>query len=75
MKILIINSGSSSIKYQLMEMPSEQIQCTGIVERIGTVDAIFKYKTGVVNVSETEAIENHKVGLQKVADYLLDPEK
>ena len=75
MKILIINSGSSSIKYQLMEMPSEQIYCSGIVERIGASDAIFKYKTGEVDVSESVVIENHKIGLQKVADYLLHPKK
>ena len=75
MKILIINSGSSSIKYQLIEMPSQQIYCTGIVERIGASDAIFKYKTDLVEVVVTEAIKNHKVGLQKVADHILDPKK
>ncbi|MCG2460492.1 acetate kinase [Flavobacteriaceae bacterium F89] len=75
MKILIINSGSSSIKYQLMEMPSQQIRCTGIVERIGYSDTIFKYRTDFVELLETEPIKNHKVGLQKIADYLLNPKK
>src|SRR5690606_8376591 len=75
MKILIINSGSSSIKYQLMEMPSQRIECTGIVERIGDSDSIFKYRTSFVDMEETEEIQNHKVGLQKVADYIMDPEK
>ena len=35
MKILVINSGSSSIKYQLFQMPEEKVLCAGLVERIG----------------------------------------
>ena len=56
-------------------MPSQRIECTGIVERIGDSDAIFKYRTSFVDIEETEEIKNHKVGLQKVADYILDSEK
>ncbi|HOH13480.1 MAG TPA: hypothetical protein PK291_09640, partial [Thermotogota bacterium] len=35
MKILVINTGSSSIKYQLLDMETEQVLCKGLVERIG----------------------------------------
>ena len=35
MKVLIINSGSSSIKYQLIQMPEKKVVCSGLVERIG----------------------------------------
>lgn len=72
MKILIINAGSSSIKYQLLEMPSEQVLCQGIIERIGEKDAIFKYKTDVTDLDEVLDIPSHKVGLNKIAEHLLD---
>ncbi len=72
MKILIINAGSSSIKYQLLEMPSEQVLCQGIIERIGEKDAIFKYKTDVTDLDEVLDIPSHKVGLNIIAEHLLD---
>ena len=60
MKILIVNSGSSSIKYQLIKMPSEEIICRGIVERIGSKDAVLKYKTNTVDIQKVTEIVNHK---------------
>ncbi|SMC55509.1 acetate/propionate family kinase [Cellulophaga tyrosinoxydans] len=75
MKILIINSGSSSIKYQLINMPSEKVVCEGLVERIGTDKAVIKFKTAINSLEEILDIENHKIGLQKIADLLLDPVK
>ena len=74
MKILIINSGSSSIKYQLIKMPSEEIICQGIVERIGSKDTILQFKTNTVDIQEVEEISNHKDGLKKIANFLLDIE-
>ncbi len=41
MKILIINSGSSSLKYQLIDMENENVLCKGSCERIGIADGIF----------------------------------
>lgn len=72
MKILIINSGSSSIKYQLIEMPSEHLICQGIVERIGSKDSVLKYKTDDVEIEITDDIANHKKGLEKIVDFLLN---
>ncbi|MGV8812560.1 MAG: acetate/propionate family kinase [Gelidibacter sp.] len=74
MKILIINSGSSSIKFQLMDMPSETLICSGLVERIGYQFATINYKTGKTTIQHTHNIENHKQGLRKVVDLLLDKE-
>ncbi|WP_273565733.1 acetate/propionate family kinase [Maribacter halichondriae] len=74
MNILIINAGSSSIKYQLMGMPSEKVICSGIVERIGSKDAVLKYKTDAVEKKEILEIQNHKTGFQKIAELLLDVE-
>lgn len=75
MNILVINSGSSSIKFQLIQMPSETLICSGLVERIGEKDAILNYKTDSVNIKQIESIANHTEGLQKVVNLLLDPEK
>ena len=44
MKIMAINAGSSSLKFQLLEMPSEALILSGIIERIGFKDSIFKGK-------------------------------
>jgi acetate kinase len=56
-------------------MPSEELICSGGIERIGHDDAIFKYKTSITVVEETERIVSHKEGLQKIVEQLLDPEK
>lgn len=75
MKILIINSGSSSIKYQLMVMPENEVICSGMIDRIGLETSNITLKTATASREETLPIPNHKVGLQKVANMLLDPEK
>lgn len=75
MKILIINSGSSSIKFQIILMPSEELICFGIVERIGHDDAILKYNSNNSATEEIGKIVSHKNGLQKIVELLLDPEK
>ncbi|MFH7011320.1 acetate/propionate family kinase [Flavobacterium sp. FlaQc-52] len=75
MKILIINSGSSSIKYQLMVMPANEVICTGMIDRIGLESSNVTFKTSTASYEETVSIPTHKVGLQKVANMLLDAEK
>jgi acetate kinase len=75
MNILVINAGSSSIKFQLLQMPAATVSCSGMVERIGAKDAILTYKTDTLKLSETEAIPTHKIGLQKIVSLLLDADK
>ncbi|TDO83269.1 acetate kinase [Flavobacterium chryseum] len=75
MKILIINSGSSSIKYQLMVMPANEVICTGMIDRIGLETSNVTFKTSSNSIEEIIPITTHKVGLEKVAEMLLDPEK
>jgi len=72
MKILVINSGSSSIKYQLFNMPQEEVICSGLVERIGAETAEIHYKSLTNKIDEVVAIPNHKVGLEKIVNLLLD---
>ncbi|MCA0365021.1 MAG: acetate kinase [Bacteroidetes bacterium] len=73
-KILVINTGSSSLKFSLFEMPSEKVVASGIVERIGMEDAVFKYKTEKEKTEKTLAIKDHFAALRLVADQLLDGE-
>ncbi len=75
MKVLVLNSGSSSIKFQLIEMPSEKVSCSGVVERIGSNDAVITYRTDTKESTITLKILNHQVGLETIANYILDPIK
>ncbi len=72
MKILVINSGSSSIKYQLLNMPKGDIIAKGLIERIGFNDAVLHYKTNSVNLKKVLPIENHQRGLEYISKLLLD---
>jgi len=74
MQILVINSGSSSIKFQVFDMPSEAVKCSGLVERIGLDDAVITYKVNGEKHQKTTEIPNHKTGLELVAQYLMDEE-
>ncbi len=75
MNILIINAGSSSIKYQLIQMPSELIIGKGLIERIGSENATVKYKTKSVDTEEVMLIPNHSAGFKKMATLLMDPDQ
>lgn len=72
MKVLVLNSGSSSLKFQLFSMPEETISCSGIIERIGFNDAIFKYKNQKDTIEIESQILSHKIALKLVSQYLLD---
>ena len=47
MKILVINAGSSSLKYQLIDMTDESVIAKGICERVGAPDSLISFKTAV----------------------------
>ncbi len=72
MRILVLNSGSSSIKFQLFSMPEETVICTGLVERIGMEDAKVTYVSDQNKVEVTDLIKNHQEGLKRIAQYLMD---
>lgn len=78
MKILVINCGSSSIKYQLFDMASEQnysVLAKGLVEKIGLPLGAIKHKpTGKEPVTSELPIPDHTVGMQLVLDALVSPE-
>ncbi|MFB9057093.1 acetate/propionate family kinase [Mariniflexile ostreae] len=72
MQVLILNSGSSSIKFQLFSMPEASILCSGLIERIGYKDAFFKFKSQKDTIEFQSEILNHKVGLNLLAKQLFD---
>ena len=72
MKIVIINSGSSSIKYQLIDMPSKEVVCSGMIDRIGLETSNLNYTTKNSNIEEILPIANHKMALKKIAQLLMD---
>ena len=79
MKILVINCGSSSIKYQLFDMEKNQVLCSGLVERIGLKEGVMTHKKLPGTDMEVkkvfnEPIPTHKEGMDKVIKILTDGE-
>ena len=75
MKILVINAGSSSLKYQLIDMENESVAAKGICERIGMNDGIFSHKTFDGREKNlTTDMEDHTQAFQLVKDALIDGE-
>ncbi|WP_410768404.1 acetate/propionate family kinase [Fontibacillus sp. BL9] len=75
MKILVINAGSSSLKYQLYDMTDESVLAKGLVERIGLDSSILTHKpTGKEEVTEVSDILEHTTAIRKVLEKLVDKE-
>lgn len=75
MKVLVVNSGSSSIKYQLFDMTDESVLAKGLVERIGIPDSIINhYPSGKDPIITHQDIPDHKVGIKLMMDALLHPD-
>ena len=72
-QILVLNSGSSSLKFQLIEMPQERVICEGMAERIGTEAAHLKIRTGGQAHKEDLGSATHKGALERIAELLRDP--
>lgn len=74
MKVLVINCGSSSLKYQLIDSASERVLAVGICERIGQEVSHLKHTPEGQNkiVIETTEMKNHEVAVQMVLHALTD---
>lgn len=70
-KILVINSGSSSIKYQLIEMPSEKVLVKGMVDAIGMKHSSFVIVNEKIEMNEDVRFLNHEEGLNYIIKVLL----
>lgn len=74
MKIFVVNCGSSSIKYQLIDMADESVIAKGLVERIGIEGSVLTHTPAGKNKVRLEsAIPNHVDGIKKVLAALVDP--
>lgn len=76
MKILVINAGSSSLKYQLIDMKNDELLAKGICEQIGDANATFTHKVPAdqsKNIKEDHLMADHSEAIQLVLDTLVDP--
>ncbi|MCM3734328.1 acetate kinase [Bacillus cytotoxicus] len=71
-KIIAINAGSSSLKFQLFEMPSETVLTKGLVERIGLDDAIFTITVNGEKQTEVTNIPDHGVAVNMLLNKLTE---
>lgn len=78
MNVFVINSGSSSIKYQLISMPEAKVLCSGLVDRIGLEGSKVEHKSFLPQGEVKKVLEipvpHHSVGLKEVAKLLTDAE-
>ena len=74
MKVLIVNAGSSSLKYQLIDMDNESTLAKGLVEKIGLDMGKLTHKAGDKTFVVEEKIENHVVATQMMLAALTDPD-
>ncbi len=75
MKIIVLNCGSSSIKYQLFEMPQVEVLAKGLVDKIGLKGALIKHERNDGKVIKVEGeILDHKSGIEFLLGILIDPE-
>jgi acetate kinase len=71
MKILAVNAGSSSLKFQLLMMPEERVLTSGIVEKIGFKDAVFTIKVDGEKINLIKDIKNHTEAVSLLIDGLI----
>ena len=74
MKILVVNAGSSSLKYQLIDMQTEKVLAKGGCERIGINGSLLKAKGNGIEKTYQQNMPNHKIAIELVLDALQDDE-
>ena len=74
MKVLVINCGSSSLKYQLIDSETESVLAKGLCERIGIDGALTHQPAGKDKIKSTPAMPDHKTAIGIVIDQLTDKE-
>jgi acetate kinase len=73
MKILVINCGSSSLKYQMLDMEDESLLVKGLVERIGMEGSVINHtKTGMEKISKKVPMKDHKDAIEQVLEAIRD---
>ena len=74
MFVFVLNCGSSSFKYQLLDMENEKRVAAGLVERIGIANSVLEYAPfGADKIKETGDIPDHQTAIKRVLEKLVDP--
>lgn len=71
MKILSVNAGSSSLKFQAYEMPEENVLISGVFERIGIGDSFYTIKINGEKIKKTRELDNHEIAFQILVEELI----
>ena len=74
MKILVLNSGSSSLKYQLIDMTNEEVLAKGNFERIGQENSFLTHKIGEEKHLIEQPVKNHEEAIKLVLEQFTHPE-
>ena len=72
MKVIAVNAGSSSLKFQLLTMPEETVLVSGIVERIGMEKSVIKMKLNGDKLVELIDVKDHSVAVDLLLDKLIE---
>ena len=72
MKVLSVNAGSSSLKFQMYEMPEEKVLISGVFERIGIDGSFYTIKINGEKLKKEVSLSNHKVAFEILVKELLD---
>ena len=72
MKLLCVNAGSSSLKYQLFEMPEEKVLISGYIEKIGLEDSFWNTKVNGEKIRGAKYLKNHTEAVQVLLDELIE---
>lgn len=72
MKILSVNAGSSSLKFQMYEMPEEKVLISGVFERIGSKESFYTIKINGEKTVKNVALPDHEVAVKCLTEELLD---
>jgi len=72
MKVLSVNAGSSSLKFQMYEMPEEKVLISGVFERIGIDGSFYTIKINGEKIKKEVSLSNHKVAFEILVKELLD---
>ena len=72
MKILSVNAGSSSLKFQMYEMPEEKVLISGVFERIGLDSSLYTIKINGEKIKKEAILNNHKDAVRILIEELLN---
>ena len=71
MKVLSVNAGSSSLKFQMYEMPEEKVLISGVFERIGLDGGMYTLKINGEKIKKEKELKDHNVAVQTLIDELI----